>query len=123
MELLGFDLHFTNTKIIKSAAMADFLAEWTPTPSSEEEPCSSLPGSEDEGRWTVYFDGSFSFDGAGAGVLIVSPTGEQLKYVLLVAFLLPLSKYICTTYLRCSPVGDTMRMPAPAPSYENEPSK
>ena len=27
MELSGFDLHFTNTKLIKSKAMADFLAE------------------------------------------------------------------------------------------------
>ena len=61
--------------------MADFLAEWTPTPDAGEEPRSSLPGNEDHGRWTMYFDGSFSYEGAGAGVLIVSPTGEQLKYV------------------------------------------
>jgi ribonuclease HI len=30
----------------------------------------------------MYFDGSLNIEGAGAGVLLISPTGEQLKYVL-----------------------------------------
>jgi ribonuclease HI len=30
----------------------------------------------------MYFDGSLKLEGAGAGVLLTSPTGEQLKYVL-----------------------------------------
>jgi hypothetical protein len=30
----------------------------------------------------MYFDGSLNLKGAGAGVLPISPTGEQLKYVL-----------------------------------------
>ena len=50
LELSGFNLYFANTKAIKSKAMADFLAEWTPTHDAEEEPQSSLPGSEDRGR-------------------------------------------------------------------------
>ena len=29
----------------------------------------------------MYFDGAFSLQGAGAGVLLVAPTGEHLKYV------------------------------------------
>ncbi|MEB0183032.1 hypothetical protein QN366_23715, partial [Pseudomonas sp. CCC3.2] len=47
LELSWFNLHFANTKPIKSMAMADFLAEWTPTPDAGEDPQSSLPGSED----------------------------------------------------------------------------
>jgi ribonuclease HI len=31
----------------------------------------------------MYFDGSLKLEGAGSGVLLISPTGEQLKYVLL----------------------------------------
>jgi ribonuclease HI len=31
----------------------------------------------------MYFDGSLNLEGAGAGVLLISPTGEQLKYVLI----------------------------------------
>jgi ribonuclease HI len=30
----------------------------------------------------MYFDGSLKLEGAGAGVILISPTGEQLKYVL-----------------------------------------
>jgi ribonuclease HI len=30
----------------------------------------------------MYFDGSLKLEGAGVGVLLISPTIEQLKYVL-----------------------------------------
>jgi hypothetical protein len=30
----------------------------------------------------MYFDGSLNLEGVGAVVLLISPTGEQLKYVL-----------------------------------------
>jgi ribonuclease HI len=30
----------------------------------------------------MYFDGSLKLEGAGSGVLLISPKGEQLKYVL-----------------------------------------
>jgi ribonuclease HI len=30
----------------------------------------------------MYFDGSLKLEGVGAGVLLISPTGKQLKYVL-----------------------------------------
>jgi ribonuclease HI len=34
----------------------------------------------------MYFDGSLNIDGAGAGVLFVSPTKEQLRYILRIYF-------------------------------------
>ena len=37
-------------------------------------------------HWTMYFDGSMKLEGAGAGVLLISPKGEQLKYVLQIMF-------------------------------------
>jgi ribonuclease HI len=33
-------------------------------------------------HWVMYFDGSLKLEGAGAGVLLISSTGEQLKYAL-----------------------------------------
>jgi ribonuclease HI len=33
-------------------------------------------------HWVMYFDGSLNLEGAGAGVLLISPTSEPLKYVL-----------------------------------------
>jgi ribonuclease HI len=50
------------------------MAEWRenqlPTPTERPE------------HWVMYFDGSLKLEGAGVGVLLISPTGEQLKYVL-----------------------------------------
>jgi hypothetical protein len=50
------------------------MAEWwenqLPTPTERLE------------HWVMCFDGSLKLEGAGAGVLLISPTGKQLKYVL-----------------------------------------
>ena len=34
----------------------------------------------------MYFGGSLKLDGGGAGVLLISPKGEQFKYVLKIMF-------------------------------------
>src|SRR5438105_11379270 len=34
----------------------------------------------------MYFDGSLMIEGAGAGIVLISPTGERLKYVLQLHF-------------------------------------
>src|SRR5438034_6281175 len=36
--------------------------------------------------WTMYFNGSLMIEGAGAGIVLISPTGERLKYVLQIYF-------------------------------------
>ena len=77
LELSSFGLKFESTSTIQSRALAEFIAEWTPTP-DEEIPQSTLPGRESTQEWVMYFDGAFSLYGAGAGVMVV-PTGEHLK--------------------------------------------
>ena len=32
--------------------------------------------------WMMYFDSSLMIEGAGAGIVLISSTGERLKYVL-----------------------------------------
>ena len=89
MELSHYDITFDNDKTIKSKALAEFLAtwpEWTPTPMEEPESHSALPGREDTDWWVMYFDGAFCYEGAGAGILIVSPSGEHLRYVMQLDF-------------------------------------
>ena len=78
MELCPFSLEFASRTTIKSQALVDFIVEWTDlsTPAS----------SESDEYWTMYFDGSLTIDGAGAGVLFVSPSKEQLRYVLRIYF-------------------------------------
>jgi hypothetical protein len=68
MELCPYSLEFQSHTTIKSQALVDFIAEWT-----------DLSAPPDQGLveyWKMYFDGSLNTDGAGAGVLFISPTNE-----------------------------------------------
>src|SRR6266542_4376710 len=74
VELGSFELSFQPRMAIKSQALVDFLAEWTKT---------QIPAiTEKLEYWTMYFDGSLMVKGVGAGIVLISPTGEQLKFVL-----------------------------------------
>jgi ribonuclease HI len=74
VELGALNIDFKPRTAIKSQALVDFMAEWQenqlPTPTERPE------------HWVMYFDGSLKLEGAGAGVLLISRTSEQLKYVL-----------------------------------------
>ena len=59
--------------------------EWTSTPDEEIQE-TTLPSKQASRNWIMYFDGAFSLQGAGAGVLLVAPTGEHLKYVIQMHF-------------------------------------
>ena len=80
LELSRFGLKFESTSTINSRALAEFIAEWTATPDEEVQE-TTLPGKETGHDWIMYFAGAFSMQGAGAGMLLVAPTGEHLKYV------------------------------------------
>ena len=68
VELGSFELSFQPRTAIKSQALADFIAEWieiqTPAINEQLE------------YWTMYFDGSLMIEGAGAGIVLISLTGE-----------------------------------------------
>ena len=85
LELSSFGLKFESTSTIQSRALAEFIAEWMPTP-DEEMIETSLPSKESPQEWIMYFDVAFSLQGAGAGVLLVAPSGEHLKYVVQMHF-------------------------------------
>src|SRR6266540_2684745 len=78
VELGSFELNFQPWMAIKSQALVNFLAEWTKiqTPAITEK----------LEYWTIYFDGSLMVEGTGVGIMLISPTGEQLKYVLQIYF-------------------------------------
>src|SRR4051812_10356293 len=79
LDLSSFGLKFESTSTIQSRALAEFIAEWTPTPDEEIQE-TSAPVQEATSEWVMYFDGAFSLQGAGAGVVLIAPTGEHLKY-------------------------------------------
>jgi ribonuclease HI len=74
VELGALSIDFKPRTAIKSQAQADFMAEW-------RENQVAAPSNMPE-HWVMYFDGSLKLRGSGAGVLFISPIGEQLKYVL-----------------------------------------
>ena len=81
MELQGFSLKFEHMNNIKSQALPDFMAEWIEMEFDGPVEESSLPRKEDPSAWIMHFDGSFSRNKGGAGVVLDSPTGDRLKYV------------------------------------------
>jgi hypothetical protein len=84
-ELAEFELDFIPRHAVKSKVLADFMVDWTPPPchpggSDIGEPeVKALVFTEPHG--TLFFDGSSCKQGAGAGVLLLTPSGEQFKYM------------------------------------------
>ena len=97
LELSSFGLKFESTSTIQSRVLVEFIAEWTSTPDEEIQE-TTLPGKEKARDWIMYFDGAFSLQGAGAGVLLVAPTGEHLKYVVQMHFPREMSTNNTTEY-------------------------
>jgi ribonuclease HI len=79
IELSPLDITYEKRKAIKSQVLPDFIAEWLELQNTGPPDLSSV--------WTMYFDGSKRVQGAGAGVVLISPQGDKLKYVLRMNFL------------------------------------
>ena len=83
--------------MIQSRVLAEFVAEWTSTPDEEVQE-TTLPGKETTRDWIMFFNGAFSLQGAGVGVLLVAPTREHLKYVIQMHFPREMSTNNTTEY-------------------------
>jgi hypothetical protein len=81
IEIAPHDITYVNRTAIKSQVLLDFVADWIQ---------SQTPAAPDmSGSWTMYFDGSKRSTGAGAGVILISPQGDKMKYILRMNFSLP----------------------------------
>lgn len=87
IELQVFQLEVSTTRVIKGATLADFVAEWTDSPSQEVgEDCFLVPGDKGPDGWVMYFDGAFARQAAGAGAVLISPTQDKLYYFVQLCF-------------------------------------
>jgi hypothetical protein len=59
---ISFDLHYESAKAVTGQVMADFVTQHC-----------SLVGSLEVAPWTLFFDGSTCDQGAGIGVVLISP--------------------------------------------------
>jgi ribonuclease HI len=77
--MLGpWEITYQRQSAIKSQVLPDFIAEWTEAQMPE------LPDLSNS--WTIFVDGSKRVSGAGAGVVLVSPQGDRMCYVLRMRF-------------------------------------
>ncbi|XP_027178083.1 uncharacterized protein LOC113777247 [Coffea eugenioides] len=84
VELAEHDIGYWPRTTIKAQALADFLAEGASMAMTGQD---SLPGGvRSEEPWTLFVDGASSKEGSGAGLLLISPTGEELTYALRLDF-------------------------------------
>jgi hypothetical protein len=79
IKLSPMDITYEKSKAITSQILPDFIAEWLELQSTGLPDLSSV--------WTMYFDSSKRVQGAGTGVVLISPHGDKLKYVLRMSFL------------------------------------
>ncbi|KAJ9553497.1 hypothetical protein OSB04_017542, partial [Centaurea solstitialis] len=78
--LSGFDLTYKPRTAIKSQALADFVAEFSPEveqPSHDEINNVMI---QDNQPWTLYVDGSTNIRGSGLGIVLKSSHGGNMMY-------------------------------------------
>jgi hypothetical protein len=84
-ELAKFELDFLPRDAVKSQVLADFVTNWIPPSCHPGGPGDSEPEVKapvfTEPHWTLFFDDSSRKQGAGAGVMLLTPDGEQFKYM------------------------------------------
>jgi hypothetical protein len=78
IELSMYDILYKPWTAIKAQALSDFVVQWTKTQTSTKE--------RELVYWTINFDRSLQLQGAGAGILVTCPKGENFKYVLQMHF-------------------------------------
>ena len=78
IQLAGHTILYEPRTTIKSQALADLLVDWTET--------QYLPPPPDSTHWRMHFDGSKMRLGLGAGIVLSSPKGDQLRYALQIHF-------------------------------------
>jgi hypothetical protein len=89
-ELVEFEQDFIPCHAVKSQVLANFVVDWTqpscPTGGPDvSEPMVKAPDFI-EPYWTLFFNCSTCKQGAGVGILLLTLSGEQLKYMVHIDF-------------------------------------
>ena len=72
VELNEFDIKYQLRHAIKAQALADFIAEFTPSHNDLEVVQDKI--------WIIHVDGSSTQHAGGIGVVLQSPEGDRLTY-------------------------------------------
>jgi hypothetical protein len=74
-----YDIVYKPWTTIKAQALSNFVAEWMKT--------QTLPKERELEYWTINFNRSLQLQGTRVGILVTSPKGKTLKYILQMHFL------------------------------------
>ena len=77
VELSEFDIRYRPRTVIKGQVVADFIAEFT---------LGDGQGAEEKRQWSVYTDGSSNRRARGAGVMIQTPEGDEIRCMIQLDF-------------------------------------
>ena len=72
IELSQFKINYVSRTAIKSQALTDFMADWTPSTQQPTQPQIQT--------WTLYSDGAWGHLGARASAIVIAPSGLCTKY-------------------------------------------
>jgi ribonuclease HI len=76
---MGQNITYAPRSAIKSQVLTDFVAEWTEI--------QTPPASIEHETWIMYFNGSIMKEGAGVGLVFISPLGLRMEYLVRLHFL------------------------------------
>jgi hypothetical protein len=75
---MGQNITSAPRSAIKSQVLVDFVVEWTEI----QTPLTKI----EHGTWIMYFDGSVMKEGAGVGLVFISPLGVRMEYMVRLHF-------------------------------------
>jgi hypothetical protein len=78
LELMGQNIKYAPHSAIKSQVLTDLVAEWTEM--------QTPPAKIEHETWIMYFDGSVMKEGAGVGLVFISPLGVRMEYMVRLHF-------------------------------------
>jgi ribonuclease HI len=78
VELGEFDIEYLPRPAIKGQALADFIAEFTSPNNQEDRPVNNL--------WKICVDGSATKRRSGAGIVLTTPEGQEIKHAIRMDF-------------------------------------
>ena len=81
IELSEFDIRYKPKTTIKGQILADFVMEFTST-----EPTENTQAPTDLPIWKLSVEGATNAQGSGAGLILTSPEGIDIEYVLRFGF-------------------------------------
>ena len=81
IELSEFDIRYKSKTEIKGQVLADFVMEFTLA-----EPAKNAKTPTDLPIWKLFVDGATNAQGSGAGLILTSPKGIDIKYALRFGF-------------------------------------